>query len=547
MLESSFRNCFSTKALKLAWERVNASVGPDAKDYFGINVFSSNLDTNLIDFSEKILSNEFKPSRPFKYFQPKKAGTQRTKTVLKIHDALVFQAIGNHIAELVYSDLKQAEQSVFGSVLNANVVKGVELIDEDPEDFYFFEYYVSLYNRFLESINKTLKSNKISHLLETDVTGFFDSIPHSVIIIELNKRGIADEILELLAVCLNVWSGTRDFPTIGVGIPQGPATSFLLANLILDFLDKEIIKRDIPYYRFMDDIRVYGKSESELNSHLVFIDRLLKGKSLNLNAQKTSIKKVTKKETEKEKLLDTSGITIELTRNEEIETEILEQDATQLSQLNSEANHSNGYSKLYEHALQLIELQLEKFTKTHAKISLEITPAESREFFTLSQKWRSTVKILEENKEWHPDQSMIPIWLFGVRKFYWKANIIACNLRYYKDLSLYYDLIISTFREFQSYEWVQYQILSGIGSATVFGKQFQLEILGSIPKTESPLVRLGYFLILIDSIKTDTKFFESISELIKSEENDYVKESILNSISYKHLNIPIDVLKSWFL
>ncbi len=275
MKKSTYENCFSKSSLKLSWERVISSVGADAKDYFGIGVFSRNTDIVLSELSELLLSEKYQPKRPFKYFEPKKSGTQRTKTVLDIEDALVFQAISNHIAELEYLNLIETNKCVFGSVLNESVSKGVQLLEEETDNFYFFEFYVEPYNRFITSINETIETGKVTHILETDITGFFDTIPHSTILLELKNRGIHTKILDVLSKCLNIWSGTRDSATYGVGIPQGPAGSFLIANIILDSLDRLAIKNGLHYYRFMDDIRIYGKSRDELVQCLVGIDRHL--------------------------------------------------------------------------------------------------------------------------------------------------------------------------------------------------------------------------------------------------------------------------------
>lgn len=37
------KDLFLSEDIELAWERVCASVGSDVKDYFGINVFDSNI------------------------------------------------------------------------------------------------------------------------------------------------------------------------------------------------------------------------------------------------------------------------------------------------------------------------------------------------------------------------------------------------------------------------------------------------------------------------------------------------------------------------
>ncbi|OBX22016.1 MULTISPECIES: RNA-directed DNA polymerase [Bizionia] len=550
MKKSTYEYCFSESSLKLSWERVISSVGADAKDYFGIGVFNNDTDRMLASLSELLLSDKYQPKRPFKYFEPKKNGTQRTKTVLDIEDALVFQAISNHIAELEYSNLIETNKCVFGSVLNKNVSKGVELLDEEPDDFYFFEFYVEPYNRFINSINETIETGNVTHILETDITGFFDTIPHSTILLELRNRNIDVKILDVLSKCLNVWSGTRDSATFGVGIPQGPAGSFLIANIILDSLDRLAIKKSLHYYRFMDDIRIYGKSRKELVQCLVEIDRHLKSKSLCLNSEKTLIELIDEHNSGKEKFLDDYGISIKDESIEEINREVLEQNITQFGEKKDDFGGLNPkqYISLYKMALKDYEQKLNQFHRKNKKKDFWlIETSEMREFLTFSQKWRTIVKILIDETDYKPKESMINVWLFGIRAFNWKTNNFVWNLQLYENLSNVYNDIFTVFDEFDTYEWIQYQILSIFKNASYLNIDEQQRLLQSIPKTESPLVRLGYFKILLETIKTDTKFFQSVAELIKEEKNVYVKNSILNSINKSQLKIPIATLKNWFL
>lgn len=550
MKKSSYENCFSNSSLKLSWERVISSVGADAKDYFGINVFSINTDLILDKLSKKILSEKYQPKKPFKYFEPKKSGTQRTKTVLDIEDALVFQAISNHIAELEYSHLNETNKCVFGSVLNKDVSKGVELLEEEPENFYLFEFYVEPYNRFINSITETLESGKVTHSLETDITGFFDTIPHSTILLELKNRNIDKRILDLLSKCLNVWSGTRDSVTYGVGIPQGPAGSFLFANIILDSLDRYAIKKGLYYYRFMDDIRIYGNSRKELIQNLVQIDRHLKSKSLCLNSEKTQIKQIDYHDSRKEKVLDDYGISVEKENKVEISRDILEQNFNQFEDQRDSFDplNSKEYIPIYKNALYDYEKKLTKYYERKLNEDLLlIDTSEMRDFLTDTQKWRTIVKILKDEIDYKPNKSMIDIWLFGIRAFNWKTNNFVWNLQLYENLTDFYTKIFSVFNEFDDYEWVQYQILSIFKTGCSLNLHEKRQFLQAIPYTESPLVRLGYFKILLQTITTDKMIFRSVGELIKEEKDDYVRNSILDSINRSQLKIPIETLKSWFL
>lgn len=548
-------NIFTIEDLRLAWERVIASVGSDAKDYFGISVYKTNLNKHLTELNALLNDGKFLPSRPFKYYEPKKGGTQRTKTVLCISDAIIYQAIANKIALKVYEHLNETKHYVFGSVLNENIVKGTTLLNEDEPDFYFFEYYVILYNRFVEGINNTLNTEEINYRLETDITGFFDCIPHSTLILKLNELGIQEDILEILATCLNVWSGTRERATYQVGIPQGPAASFLLANLMLDDLDRLVIKQGLNYYRFMDDIRIYGTSEKELKTILVSIDAHLKGLGLSINGNKTSILSTSDASDERERLLDSSGIPTEIKTEDytevDIDVETLIQDQTQLNESTSGGKVLSKEEALsqYFNKIDLIEIDLlVKKRRLKRKISNNtISSKDIRGFLTLSQKWRVTVKAINSIQDYSPNQELIKIWLFGIEHFFWKANSMVWNFKLYDDLSPFSKEIEKVLNDFTHFEWVQYQLISILDKVIQGNKPLQKRAFDNLRESNSPLVRLGYYSILIEAIKTDSQLFDSLSVLLKEENESYVKESVLNMIHKRHLNISLDHLKNWFL
>ena len=290
MINKTFEKYFNSDNLILAYYRIVCSPERLVKDRFGIHAFGDQLDKNIKRLSEKLLSGEYLPQRGFKYYEPKSSGTQRTKTLLMIEDAIVYQAMANVIAARNYELLAEHDDFVFGSVLTPDTKLGVELINQDNPQFYFFRFWKSLFLKFKDSVIKAIEQDNATHKFETDITGFFDSIPHYNLLLTLSIHfGVEDEILDLLSVCLNAWSGTKESSTPGVGIPQGPQPSYLLANLLLYPLDKQLISEAFKYYRYMDDIKIYGYSESELRNVLVHIDNYLKGHGLSINSKKTGI------------------------------------------------------------------------------------------------------------------------------------------------------------------------------------------------------------------------------------------------------------------
>lgn len=555
-----FEKYFSPNNLLLAWERMVRSNGKDIKDFFGIEIYSANLEKNLARLSQAIINGEFKPQRPFKYYEPKVSKTHRTKSVLSIEDALVYQAIANTVATANYKRLEENNRFVFGSVLHPEVEKGLDLLNEIDADFYFFEYYIPLYNKFINSINTEIANTNIRFKLETDITGFFDCIPHSKLLITLNKFGVEPEILDLLNDCLNIYSGTKESVTPGVGIPQGPAASFFYANVFLTDLDYEISQRGYTYYRYMDDIRIYEENEEELTEALVMIDNFLKGRALSLNTKKTSIEEIGE-DRESEKLTFLTGYGEEI---DEYETKVINEDRQKQIYLSEQSPDNDQEKKYIIKTIEGAELinyckkeiaEIEKYLLDKFKdISNPVFPLRTlvndeqlkKEIIHIAYRWRSSNSILKNIDNPILNKDLIEIWLFCVEHFFWKANHFCWNLNQYGAndfISLKLNEIIP---KFKSFEWVRYQILSNMATVQNFNTTELREIFRKSKEEPSGLVRLGYYMILLKHLKPDHQLFASLRQAIKDDKEPYIKNRLSTFLSRKSINEKVDEIKFWF-
>merc|ERR1711964_740976 len=82
-------------------------------------------------------------------------------------------------------------------------------------------------------------------VLDADISGFFDNIPHDVIMTGLRNVVADGNILDLVEVLLKagVMEDGVTYPTT-VGTPQGGVLSPLLANIALNFLDWQLDEAD---------------------------------------------------------------------------------------------------------------------------------------------------------------------------------------------------------------------------------------------------------------------------------------------------------------
>jgi hypothetical protein len=531
-----FKNYFSVDNLKLAWERIIRSNGKDVKDFFGIEMYSTNLEKNLEKLSEIILSGHYHPQRPFKYFEPKASKTQRTKTVLSIEDALVYQAIADKVATQNFKNLSENNQFVFGSVLHPEVEKGTDLLTEDDPDFYFFEYYIPLYNKFLNSVNNEIENTAIRYKLETDITGFFDCIPHSRLVLTLHKFGVEPEILDFLTDCLNIWSGTRESITAGVGIPQGPAASFFFANVFLTDLDKLIKKDGYTYYRYMDDIRIYEETEEKLTEALVMIDSFLKSRALSLNAKKTSTELIGEnREALKYDLFTTSsGTEFKVyERNQEgiiyfsDEHSDHEQEKKYIIQSISGKKLTSYCNKEIAEVENILLEKFELLGTTDFDLNQFIKDDKfNKQIINLAYRWRNANSILKEESGYMPNEKLIAIWLFCLEHYFWKANHFCWNLNLYGPRQDISEALQGLMTKFRVYEWVRYQMLSNMANGQNFDASQLKKLFRDATEEKSPLVRIGYYMILLRQLKPSQQLYSSLKLAIRDDNDPYIKSRL---------------------
>jgi hypothetical protein len=109
---------------------------------------------------------------------------------------------------------------------------------------------------------------------------------------KLVTRKIADgNILRLIEKFLK--SGVMEegvFKKTEIGTPQGGVISPLLANIVLDVLDKELAKYGYIFVRYADDFIVLAKSRPEIEKAHEIVRSVIEGQlGLQLSPEKTKV------------------------------------------------------------------------------------------------------------------------------------------------------------------------------------------------------------------------------------------------------------------
>ena len=546
MSDKTFEIYFSTDNLKLAYYRIVCWPERLVKDRFGIHAFGAQLDKNVKQLSEKLISGKYSPQRGFKYYEPKSSGTQRTKTLLMIEDALVYQAIANVIAARNYELLAEHDDFVFGSVLMPDTKQGTELLNQDNSKYFFFKFWKSLFVRFKDSVIKAIEQDKATHKFETDITGFFDSIPHYNLLLTLSTHfGVEDEILDLLSVCLNAWSGTKESSTPGVGIPQGPQPSYLLANLLLYPLDKQLISEAFKYYRYMDDIKIYGYSESELRNVLVHIDNYLKGHGLSINSKKTGITAIdaAKEDETVKELRRFEVIGNDYTGDETFITELSEgglesniiKSLLGLSEQSPEEHDESDTKKqlenitdpekiiaFWEKEISEVEKELPSLFKSDSIELADPEKTDDIDFIRLSAKYGTAVRSVNEYKQVKAANHLLPYWLFALKKFYWRASNYILTLQHYRDNETLKEELISIYLTDKNYECYRYHIITCLTYNFRYSDRELREFFKYLKAENSELVRYALYCMLIKH-SDDQQLKSTLRVQLSREANNYLK------------------------
>lgn len=130
-----------------------------------------------------------------------------------------------------------------------------------------------------------------TYVVDIDLSKFFDRVHHDRLMHRIATRVKDKRVLKLIRAYLN--SGILIGDVVvdqEEGTPQGGPLSPLLANIVLDELDKELEKRGLRFVRYADDVAIYVRSpkaaERVKSSVSRFITRKLK---LVVNEAKSAV------------------------------------------------------------------------------------------------------------------------------------------------------------------------------------------------------------------------------------------------------------------
>ena len=251
--------------LQRAWKRVKANKGAAGVDGLSIEQTAERLLTEWARIRAQLLSGLYRPSPVRRVMIAKPDGSQRELGIPTVTDRLIQQALLQVLQPLL-----------------------------DPgfsEHSYGFRPGRRAHDAVLAAQAYVQSGRRI--VVDVDLEKFFDRVNHDILIERLRKRVPDQGVLRLIRAYLN--SGILDGGLVmqrHEGTPQGGPLSPLLANVLLDEVDKELERRGHCFVRYADDCNVYVHSRRAGERVMALLRRLYARLRLRINEAKSRVSSV---------------------------------------------------------------------------------------------------------------------------------------------------------------------------------------------------------------------------------------------------------------
>jgi group II intron reverse transcriptase/maturase len=246
-----------------AFRSVRRNRGAAGVDKVSINMFKANLEQNLLALMRDLKKGTFQPRPARRRYIDKGGGKLRPLGIPTVRDR-VAQEVLRRLLSPLYEPLFHDDSYGFrpGRSCHKALERGLELRRQGSR-----------------------------HVLDADISGFFDNIPFRVIMEGLSNVVADGNILRLVERFLR--AGVMEdgvFRPTTVGTPQGGVLSPLLANIALNFLDWHLHELGFRCVRYADDFVVLCRSACRAEEARHVVEQFLSERlGLTLSAEKTHV------------------------------------------------------------------------------------------------------------------------------------------------------------------------------------------------------------------------------------------------------------------
>jgi RNA-directed DNA polymerase len=251
--------------LARALKRVRQNQGSAGVDGMTVDELGSYLRDVWPRIREELLTGRYQPSVVRQHAIPKSDGRMRTLGIPTVLDRFIQQAI------------LQVLQPQFDPTFS--------------ESSYGFRPGRRAHDAVCQA-QRSVQSGR-RWVVDVDLAAFFDRVNHDVLMGKLNHRITDRRVLALIRRYLEAGMMAN-----GVvhdryeGTPQGGPLSPLLANVLLDEVDKELERRGHRFVRYADDCNVYVRSQRAGERVMEALVGLYAKLKLQVNSEKSAVARV---------------------------------------------------------------------------------------------------------------------------------------------------------------------------------------------------------------------------------------------------------------
>lgn len=252
--------------LQRAFKRVRANKGAAGVDGLDIDQTARQLVTTWSAIREQLLRGTYRPSPVRRVTIPKPDGGERELGIPTVTDRLIQQA------------LLQVLQPILDPTFS--------------EHSYGFRPGRRAHDAVLAAQSYIQSGRRV--VVDVDLEKFFDRVNHDILIDRLRKRIDDAGIIRLIRAYLN--NGIMSDGVVQEryqGTPQGGPLSPLLANVLLDEVDKELERRGHCFARYADDCNVYVRSRKAGERAMALLRQCYARLRLKVNETKSAVASVT--------------------------------------------------------------------------------------------------------------------------------------------------------------------------------------------------------------------------------------------------------------
>ena len=248
--------------MQRAWKRVKANKGAAGVDGLDIEQTAEHLKQVWPGIRERVLNGTYRPSPVRRVGIPKPDGSERELGIPTVTDRLIQQALLQVLQPLLDPTFSEHSHGFRPGRRAHDAVREAQ--------------------RYVQAGYRVV--------VDVDLAKFFDRVNHDILIDRLRKRIPDVGVIRLVRAYLN--SGIMTDEVVQEryqGTPQGGPLSPLLANVLLDEVDRALERRNHRFVRYADDCNVYVRSHRAGERVMSLLKGLYGKLRLQINESKSAV------------------------------------------------------------------------------------------------------------------------------------------------------------------------------------------------------------------------------------------------------------------